>query len=301
MSGAAKRSHETRGASTICQRSKVEEIMRKAVFTLAAAVLLAAGFARPSWGANPPAPQTLVSLDFSKAADQGMVQLDGTGSATFTSSGKLELVDGGGSETGVAFIKTPFNVSDYLASFDFQVQPNAGDTNPADCFLFIAQTAGLGYYGGGGGAAGYARTDTSGLPDPSTPAGGGFPGYSYAIEFNAWADQGLPDDAGGRYTIALDLNSVRSKIGITPFDFIDAGVLHADVRVTPAQLTMTLTKQGGTTPVFTFTSPTWLVNYFQAPKPLYLGFTASTGGAYIIADILNFKLQTGLPAPTAGQ
>ena len=275
--------------------------MRKAVFTLAAAVLIAAGFAGPSRAANPPAPQTLISLDFSKSADQGMVQLDGSGSAMFTSSGRLELTDGGGSETGVAFIKTPFPVSDYLASFDFQVQPNPGDDNPADAFLFIAQTAGLGYYGGGGGAAGYARTDTGALPDPSTPAGGGFPGYSYAIEFNAWADQGLPDDAGGRYTIALDLNSVRSKIGITPFDFIDAGVLHADVRVTPAQLTMTLTKQGGTTPVFTFTSPSWLVNYFQAPKPLYFGFTASTGGAYCIADILNFKLQTGLPPPTAGQ
>jgi hypothetical protein len=274
-----------------------EEKMRKAVFTLAAAVLVAAGLAGPSRAANPPAPQTLINLDFSKAADQGMVMLDGSGSAAFT-NGRLELVDGGGSETGVAFIKTPFQVSDYLASFDFEAKPNPGDENPADVLVFIAQTAGLGYYGGGGGAGGYARTDTSALPDPSNPAGGGFPGYSYAVEFNSWADQGLPEDAGGRYTVALDLNGVRSKIGITPFNPTDKGVLHADVRVTPAQLTMTLSKQGSTTPIFTFTSPSWLVNFFNAPKPLYFGFTGSTGGAYEIADVLNFKLQTGLPAPT---
>jgi hypothetical protein len=284
-----------------------EEKMRKAVFTLAAAVLVAAGLAGPSRAANPPAPQTLINLDFSKAADQGMVMLDGSGSATFTSSGRLEVIDGGGSETGVAFIKTPFKVSDYLASFDFEIKNNPGDDNPADAFLFIAQTAGLGFFGGGGGAGGYARTDTSALPDPTNPGGGGFPGYSYAIEFNSWNDQGLPEDAGGRYTVALDLNGVRSKIGITPFKPNDAGVLHADVRVTPAQLTMNVSKQGSTTPIFTFTSPPWLVNFFDAPKPLFFGFTGSTGGAQEIVDVLNFKLQTGLPppattpAPTAGQ
>jgi hypothetical protein len=277
-----------------------EEKMRKAVFTLAAAVLVAAGFAVPGRAATAPAPQTLVKLDFSKAADQGMVQLDGTGSAAFTGSGRLELTDGGGSETGVAFIKTPFQVSDYLASFDFEVKSNDGDTNPADAMLFIAQTAGLGVYGGGGGAGGYARSDIGALPDPTTPQGGGFPGYSYAIEFNMWGDQGLPDDAGGRYTVALDVNGQRSKIGITPFNFINQGVLHADVRVVPSQLTMSVSKQGSTTPLFTYTSPSWLVNFFQAPKPLFLGFTASTGGAYNTSDILNFQLQTGLPPPSTG-
>ena len=69
MSGSAKRSRETRSVLAIDVRSKLEEKMRTAVFTLAAAVLLAAGLAGPSRAANPPAPQTLVSLDFSKAAD----------------------------------------------------------------------------------------------------------------------------------------------------------------------------------------------------------------------------------------
>jgi hypothetical protein len=273
--------------------------MRKSVFTLAAVLLGAAGLVGPSPAQNTPSPQTLIGLDFSRSADQAMVQLDGTASPAFTSSGRLELLDGGNSDSSVAFFKMPFNVSDYLASFDFQVQPIPGDTNPGECFLFIAQTAGLGYYGGAGGGGGYAPTGTGALPDPTTPAGGGFPGYSYAIEFNSASGQGLPDDAGGRFTIALDLNGSRSKIGITPFDFIDAGVLHAEVRVTPAHLTMTLTRQGDTAPAFIFDSPSWLVNFFQTPRPLYFGFAGATAGAAETADVLNFTLQTGLPPPTS--
>jgi hypothetical protein len=273
--------------------------MRKSVFTLAAALLGAAGLASANPAQKSPEPQTLIGLDFSKSADQAVVRLDGTASPSFTSSGRLELLDGGTSDASVAFLETPLSGSDYLASFDFQVQPNPGDTNPGECFCFVAQTAGLGYYGGAGAGGGYAPDGVGTLPDPTTPAGGGFPGYSYAIEFNSGSGQGLPDDAGGRYTIALDLNGSRSKIGITPFDFVDAGVMHAEVRVTPGRLALTLTRQGETAPVFTFASPNWLVNFFQTPKPLYFGFTGGTSGAAETVDVLKFTLQTGLQPPAA--
>lgn len=263
--------------------------MRKLTVSLAATVLIAAGLA----GRAAAQVKTVVDLDFSKADAQGMIQL--SGSAVFA-DGRLRLIDGNGSESASAFLKTPIQVSDYLATFDFEVKSNPDNSNPpADGFTFLAQTAGADRIGGGGGGIGLTRTDNNGLPDASNPQGGGFPGYSYGIEFNSWNGQGIP---GMPETIALDLNGQRSKIGITPFKHVDAGMLHAETRVTPAQLVMTITKKGDTKPVMTFTSPTWLVNFFNPPKPLFFGFTGATGGAVETVDIVNFKIQTGLPAPS---
>jgi hypothetical protein len=118
-------------------------------------------------------------------------------------------------------------------------------------------------------------------------------GYSYAVDFNSYANQGLPESAE---MIALDVLGTRTRLGATPFPHVDQGVLHTDIRVTPNRLVVMVS--GGKQkliPTVVFASPPFIVGFFQAPAPLYYGFTAGTGGLQQVVDILNFRIQTGLP------
>jgi len=262
--------------------------MRHHAIALSFIVLVAAGAGGRGWAQD--LTKDVINLDFTNAASVDALQVNG--SAAFTEEGgkqRLRLTDAL-SEGSSAFVKTPAQISDYLATFDFEVRRVEDDDNPpADGFLFLAQTVGPEAIGGGGGGIGLIRNDRNAVP--STDEGGGFPGYSYGVEFNTWADQGLPDNP---QTVALDLLGIRTKLNMTPFPHVDGGVFRAQVRVTPAELTVTVS--GGKqnmAPTVILTSPNWLVgDFFKAPKPLYFGFTAGTGGAQQITDIFNLRIQT---------
>jgi hypothetical protein len=253
--------------------------MKKTAITFAAAIV-ALGLGRPGFTQN--LTKDVATLDFNTTAGQAPMQLNGSaGFVDVDGKQRLRLTDSTG-QVASAFISTPVQISDYLASFDFEVRSVPGGT--ADGFTFLAQTAAADAIGGGGGAIGLTQGDVV------TPQGdsGPFPGYSYAIEFNSYAEQGLPSST---QTVALDLFAIRSKINQTAFRHWKKGVIHAEVRVTPAQLTLTVS--GGTDnlpPTVILTSPSWLVDFFKAPAPLYLGFTAGTGGSGQIVDILNLKI-----------
>jgi hypothetical protein len=259
---------------------------------MAATVLLSAG-ARVAEAQS----QTIVDLDFSRAADLDKVQInDANGIAAVVDEGgkkRLRLNDGTGSHAVSVFTKTPVPVPDsYLATFQFEVK--SADVGLADGFAFVAQSNGPDKIGGAGGNLGYVTADLS---------------KSYAVEFNTYSGQ-------GGQTVGWNEKGTRSKRDQSPFEHADMGIFTAEVRVEGSNITVTVS--GGTDNM----KPTQVmtVNYFKklgdllgcpaptdyfknlTPEPVFFGFTAGTGGETQVTDILNLKVVAPAPAPatTAG-
>lgn len=245
-----------------------------------ATLMLAAASA---WGqATTPGTFTdVIALDFSKTADQGKITVNGNAKFMKNAGGAAVLrLTSDKSQASSAFLPTSMRLSDYQVQFDFQVTPVGTDTTPADGFAYVAQTAGAAKVGGNGGSLGY---------------GGGIQesGYNYALEFNSYPSNGLSTTSP--QTVALDIYSpipIRQRLGDTALPFYNTGVWHAVVRVTDDNLTATFT--GGNLAAgksIVYTSPSFLSDFFQAPAALFMGFTAGTGGAREIVDVMNFRVQ----------
>jgi hypothetical protein len=240
-------------------------------------------------------PTSVLSLDFSKTADQGKVTINGN--AQFL-NGKLVVIDDNGSEASSAFVTAPMQLADYMASFDMEVKTGDPTANPADAVLFLVQSGGADHVGGGGGGAGFTRTDGQATPRANDTTTTDYWGYTYSVDFNAWQDNGLPSQ---NQIIGLNLTGQRNVFGRTAYNFVNKGKIHYDIRVTPDTLTVFAT--GGSDKLANkvlLTQPTWMgKGFFNAPNPTYFGFTGGTGGAMMEADISNLSIQTGdgLPSP----
>lgn len=256
---------------------------------IAALALVATG----AYAAN--TPTTVLSLDFSKSADQGKVTLNGNAQ---WANNDLEVIDDMGSEASSAFVTAPMQLSDYMASFDMEVKTTDPTANPADALLFLVQSGGPDHIGGGGGGAGFTRTDGQTTPRANDTTQLDYWGYCYAVDFNSWQDNGLPNQ---NQIIGLDITGQRNVLGRTAYNFVNKGLIHYDVRVTPDTITVFAT--GGTDKLANkvlLTQPAWFgAGFFNAPKPVYFGFTGGTGGAMMEVDVHNLTILTGagLPAP----
>jgi hypothetical protein len=248
-------------------------------------------------------------LDFSKAEDQAKMTLNGTDTsiAPIWENGRLTLTNDG-SQGNSAFITTPVPaMSDYLATFQMEVAEHPDDAGgagnpPADAVIFLAQTGGPDKVGGGGGGAGYTQANGQ-RGEQHRPDAADYFGYNYGIDFNTWGDNGLPDAA---QTIGLDIRQNRTQLGEQPYVHVGKGLITYAVRVTPDQVIVTAT--GGTDNLQNKEIlNVRLGGFFNAPAPLYFGWTAGTGGARQITTVANLRIQTGLepvavtPPPTAGQ
>jgi Legume lectin domain len=267
-------------------KCREEAKMRKSMLAVTATLLGAAALVGRVAAQEPT--KDVVNLDFSDAAAANQVKLNGD--AKFASIGgkqRLVLTDAG-SQSAAVFLTTPMQISNYLATFNFEVAHLEGETDAADGFTFLAQTDGPDRHGGGGTGLGFLRNDAGG-PPRDDPDGGGFRGYNYAVEFNTYVENGPQDHPEA---VALDLFSVRSKLNQTPFPMVDQGVFTAQVRVTPDVLTLTISGgKANMAPKVILTSPTWMVGFFNAPKPLYFGFTGGTGGLQQVTSILNLNIK----------
>jgi hypothetical protein len=237
------------------------------------------------------APRDIVNFDFADAAVAGNVQLNGK-AALVTVDGKQRLrLTSAANQVASAFPMVPAApIGDLTASFDFEVRPLDGDDNPEGGFLFIVQTAGPTARGANGGNIGLTHRTYVG---PGKSNGQGFFGYSYALEFDTLDGQGFSDNPE---VTALDLMGTRTRFGIEPLPHSGLGVLHAEVRVKPDQLTLTLSGgKDNLAPKVVYTSPTYIGNgVFKPADPVYFGFTAGTAGGQI-TDIYNLHVQTDLP------
>jgi len=261
-------------------------MMRKGVTALAVTALVSVTVLSPAWAQD--LTKDVINLDFSDTATAAQMQLNGD-AAFVMEGGKQRLrLTSDGSQSASAFVKAPQQLSDYLATFDFEVRPLEGDDNAEGGFLFLAQTAGPDAIGDTGiQNLGFTRGTQGG---PGTAPGQGFAGYSYGLEFCTIDNQGFVDKPD---TVALDLMGTRTKFGIKPFNHVGLGVLRAQVRVTPNQLTLTISGgKANMAPQVVFTSPAFIGNdFFKAPKPLYFGFTGGADGGQI-TDVLSLRIQT---------
>jgi hypothetical protein len=257
------------------------------IFTLALALL-----STSAW-----ADVTPLVLDFSKTEDQAKMQLNSNLEQVKFENGRLVLTDDG-SQAASAFISTPIaGLTDYVATFGMEIRKvDEADGDPADGVMFLVQSGGPDRIGAGGGGIGYTRANGQ-TSQQFRPAELDFWGYCYGVDFNTWNDNGLPDAA---QTISLALMGVRPQLGETPFEVVGKGLITYTVRVTPDQVTVTA--NGGTDNLANkvlFTSPR-IVGFFTAPNPLFVGWTAGTGGARQHASITGLSIQPAPPPATAG-
>jgi Bacterial lectin len=255
---------------------------------IAMAVALAALTASPVWSQSERFTNSIVWLFYGPNTDSARNQWRLNGAAQWVPNA-LRLTGGGG-QAASAFIKTPFNLSDYELYFRVSVRRVSPGETPADGFTFVAQEGDDNEIGASGGALGYASG--GGFVLPTGARGAGIPGYSYAVEFNSYGPEGL---AGAPETIALDILGLRTRFNQTPFPFVD--VSHSVlVRVKPAGLTVSWLRPGDrnrnvpSSWETVYQSPPQMNGFFVPPRPLRLGFTAGTGAFRQIVDIDDVRL-----------
>lgn len=211
-----------------------------------------------------------LQLDFNNPDAANQVLLNGDAGMVFVDGQhRLRMTDDLNQRASV-WLQRPYRLPAYTIEFDFEVRRTDPRDQPADGFTFAAQQYGPVALGDAGNGLGYTR----------------IPGYSYAVEFNTNAPQGLPDRPE---TIGLDIIGVRVKIGQVAFPHIDRGVFHALVTVRREGLDVMVS--GGRDqlpPTRVFTSPWWI--QFDNSQPMWLGFTAGTGGQRSTIDLLKLKV-----------
>lgn len=185
------------------------------------------------------------------------------GGATLTNS-TLQLTDGGAYEARAAWFTTQVNVQAFTSDFTF-----LETAATADGFAFVIQNAGPSALGGLGGALGYAGIGTS-----------------VAVKFDLYNNAGEGSDSTGfftngayPYTPALDMTS--SGVNLHNPDPMHAHLTYDGVKL---MLTLTDTVTGasysGSMPIN--------IPATVGGSAAYVGFTAGTGGAAAVQQILNW-------------
>ena len=186
------------------------------------------------------------------------------GKATLSGS-RLRLTDGGAGEKASAWYTTPVNVQAFTQDFSFQLTSAQGDG-----MAFVIQNAGTSALGSGGEFLGYSPIGTS-----------------IAVKFDLYNNAGEGPDSTGLYvqgatpTVpALDMRS--SGVNLHSGD-----VFNVHMSYDGTTLSMTITDA---TTQQTF-SASWTIDIpgTVGGTTAYVGFTAGTGGATAIQDVLNWS------------
>ncbi len=196
--------------------------------------------------------------------DQDALQFNGNAALL---GDTLRLTDGEGGEISSVFYESPVDVHTFTTDFKFVIG------NPdADGFTFTIQNNGPSALGTGGGSLGYGGID-----------------HSVAVKFDIFQNEGeTSSDSTGVFVNGAD------PIGAGTIDLTGSGIdLHSrdqmDARLTYNGTTLTLMLTD------LVTQATWSHSFtLDIPGTIgsdtaYVGFTASTGGAASLQDILSWS------------
>ena len=205
-------------------------------------------------------------------ADDSDLQLNGSAQI---SGSRLRLTDGANWEAASAFRKHRVGVSQFVTDFQFQLG------NPdADGITFCLQDVAPTALGGVGGGLGFYQIGTP----------------SVAVKFDLWDNEGEGTNSTG-----LFLNGVNPTVGgqnvqdISPVNLHSGDVIAVHMSYDGATLTVTETD----TQTQATAAQTYTVDLAGLLGPqAYPGFTGATGGAGVVADILNWTYDSiSLQAP----
>jgi fibronectin type 3 domain-containing protein len=215
----------------------------------------------------------LPAVNFASGFTGSAGALTFNGSAVLNGSA-LQLTDGAGSEAGSAFTTSTLPDQRFTTTFTLQL------TNAqADGMTFTLQGSGNKALGGGGGGLGYAGI---------TP--------SIGIKFDLYDNGGEGTDSTGLFTAGAN-----PTINANTFDMTSSGVdLHGG---DPLQVTLSYDGTNLNEMIFDTTTGSSFSHSYAidipgtiGAKTAYVGFTAGTGGATAIQDVLNW---TYTPLPIA--
>jgi hypothetical protein len=259
---------------------------------MTAVIVLAVFTAIPAWAQRDPTLKNERLWYFFNDAFQGEVALKGNAKFVQDKNDprglewRLRLTSDYG-QASTAFMKQSYPLSDYEATFTFEVRRVSPGEAPADGFMFVASSD---FFPIGAPGAGIGYAPVFPIVPPSGQLRGGAGSYSYGVEFNSAVGQGLP---GSPETAAIDILGLRTRFSQTPFSFVDRGPVTVAIRVTP--FWMRAWVETATGPRTILQSPLWMNGFFQPPDRLWFGFTAGTGGARQIVDIYQLVLRSNEP------
>ena len=206
-------------------------------------------------------------------ATQPQLTLNG-GAALNTN--RLRLTDGNQNEARSAFFTAPVNVQQFNTSFDFQL------TNPyGDGFTFTIQGVGSTALGAGEGGLGYAGI-----------------AQSIAVKFDLYNNVGEGPDSTGLYTggAAPIMPTVHAiNLSSTGINLHSGDIFNAQLNYDGTTLTVVITDtmtNASATQSYTVNIPALV-----GGSTGYVGFTAGSGGATAVQEILNWSYS---PKPVTG-
>jgi hypothetical protein len=208
------------------------------------------------------------SINYGSGFTSSGLQLNGK---SILNGSRLRLTDGGASEASSAFFTTAVNVQSFTTDFSFQL------TNPnGDGIAFVIQNNSIKASGPSGGGLGYGFT-----PPWSSMS------KSVAVKFDLYSNAGEGVDSTGLYTggaypsvPALDMTS--SGVNLHSGD-----VFNVHMSYDGTTLSMSITDANNAALRY---NTSWTINIPSTVggNTAWVGFTAGTGGATAIQEILTW-------------
>jgi hypothetical protein len=214
---------------------------------------------------------TAPTLNLSTGFANSAALLTYNGSAAISGS-DAQLINGGGYESGSVFSDTPFNVSEFNTTFEFQT---TDATNTGDGFTFTIQGNSLTAVGGYGGALGYGAAGTDAAI-----------GNSIAIKFDLYSNDGEGPDSTGLYENGATPTLPSTDLSQTGINLHDGDVFAVNMSYNGTDLTVTITD----TTTNASATQVYAVNIPSIVGPAaYVGFTAGDGGITSTINVLNWS------------
>ena len=218
-------------------------------------------------------PPDTVSVTFNNFSNSSNLTVNGD--ASVTNNGVLRLTPEQGGRAGSAFYKNPISITDYFSThFTFKIHGggyNGGERG--DGFAFVLQ----------------ASTDRS-------SALGGNLGYSgispsIAVEFDTYENDN--DNDPSNYHVGLDLNGNMTSITTQNSDLLksnDSRYAWIDYDGGWIRIYLSKSSEKPNDPILSYE-----IANLGSYDNVYVGFTASTGAAYEIHDIISWEFTTEKP------